>query len=67
MKTLVLFDLDDTLVQSHKPHIESFHKAFITVYGVEASIEEIYSSGLTTQSVVEKTLELHDVGRDEVL
>jgi len=67
MKTLVLFDLDDTLVQSHFLHIESFYKAFVSVYGVEASIEEIYSSGLTTQAVVERTLELHKVSREEVL
>jgi phosphoglycolate phosphatase-like HAD superfamily hydrolase len=66
-KTLVLFDMDDTLVKSHAQHVLAFRKVFAQVYGVDASIEEIYASGLTTQAVIEKTLELHEISKEEVI
>jgi phosphoglycolate phosphatase-like HAD superfamily hydrolase len=67
IKTLVLFDLDDTLVAAHDIHVRAFRDAFAKVYGVDASIDEIYHAGLTVQSIIEKVLELHDVERDEAL
>jgi phosphoglycolate phosphatase-like HAD superfamily hydrolase len=67
MKTLVLFDLDDTLVGVHDIHVEAFRDAFLKVYGADASIDEIYHAGLTVQNIMERVLEEHGVYRDEVL
>ncbi len=63
MMKLVLFDVDGTLLRSEFAHRKVYHNMFREVYGIDARIEEIYSSGKTTQLIVEEILEKHGLGR----
>jgi phosphoglycolate phosphatase-like HAD superfamily hydrolase len=60
---LVLFDVDGTLLRSEFAHRKVYHSMFREVYGINARIEEIYSSGKTTQKIVEEVLEKHSIPR----
>ena len=58
MDKLVLFDIDQTLLEVSQSHILSFSLAFKKVYGVDTSIEVIRHQGMTDPLVIIETLKV---------
>ncbi len=56
MKTLVLFDIDKTLIDSSSAHREAFSQAFKKVYGIETTIDIINPHGMTDQQIIIEVL-----------
>lgn len=52
MDKIVLFDIDNTLLDESSTHVDSFSFAFRKVYGVDASIECINHHGMTDQQII---------------
>jgi phosphoglycolate phosphatase len=64
---LVLFDVDGTLVRAGDPgHREAFHRAFVEVYGVAASIDGIPLGGNLDRVIARLALERAGVAPDAV-
>jgi len=52
ISTLVLFDIDKTLIKSSKGHREAFSNAFREVYGVNTTIDIITPDEMTDQQII---------------
>jgi phosphoglycolate phosphatase-like HAD superfamily hydrolase len=62
-----LFDLDWTLLQGgNKAHVDSFAWALRTIYGVDASLNEVDTEGMTDAEILTSILELHGVTTEAV-
>ena len=55
---LVLFDIDQTLLEVSQSHILSFSLAFKKVFGVDAGIEVVAHQGMTDQQIVVDVLKM---------
>ncbi len=64
-KTLLLFDLDGTLLPNSRTHVKAFSVALKEVLGVDAELEEIQFSGLTDQLILLELARRHGVGERE--
>jgi phosphoglycolate phosphatase-like HAD superfamily hydrolase len=53
---LALFDIDGTLIESSKVHVHAFSRAFLKVYGVNASIDMIEHHGMTDPEIAREVL-----------
>jgi phosphoglycolate phosphatase len=53
---LLLFDIDQTLLQSSKGHHEAFKVGFRETYGIEASLDGYDHSGMTDRAIILETL-----------
>ncbi len=56
MTKLVLFDIDGTLLRSGGMHTEAYEHMFKAVYNVDASSNEVHSSGKTDRSILYEVL-----------
>lgn len=63
MDKLVLFDMDQTLIESSKGHDTAFSEAFRKVYGVDTTIDIINHHGMTDQQIITEVLKKN--GLDE--
>lgn len=66
MDTLVLFDIDKTLIKSSTGHKAAFSIAFKKVYGVDTNIDTIQHSGMTDQQIIYEVLKLNGLDDEKV-
>ncbi|MFH1294738.1 MAG: HAD family hydrolase [Candidatus Aenigmatarchaeota archaeon] len=68
MQTLVLFDIDGTLLEmtGNNCHFQAYRDAFRKVFGVGTSITWGELQGYTEQMVIHEALDREGVGRDEI-
>jgi len=52
MNTLILFDIDKTLVEGSAGHLLAFSDAFKNVYGIDTNIDIINHHGITDQQII---------------
>jgi beta-phosphoglucomutase-like phosphatase (HAD superfamily) len=52
MNRLLLFDIDQTLLETSQSHMDAFHSALKKVYGIKASLTEINHHGMTDQRII---------------
>ena len=64
---LVLFDIDQTLLEVSQSHILSFSLAFKKVFGVDAGIEVIAHQGMTDQQIVVDVLKMKGFGEKMIM
>jgi len=60
---LVFFDIDNTLIQSSRGHVEALLLAIAEVYGLEARIDVINHHGMTDQEIIIRILEKYGIDR----
>jgi phosphoglycolate phosphatase len=60
-KTLVLFDLDGTLLPDSETHAKAFSVALKGVLGIDARLNEIQFSGLTDRLILVELAKIHGV------
>jgi len=61
MNHLVLFDIDNTLVQSSSGHMQALLETIKDVYRIEANIGVINHHGMTDQEIITRILGKYDV------
>ena len=66
MDLLVVFDIDNTLIQSSSGHMEALLQSIGEVYGLEASIDVINHHGMTDQEIIIRILEKYEIGEAAV-
>jgi len=60
---LVFFDIDNTLIQSSRGHVEALLLSIAEVYGLEARIDVINHHGMTDQEIITRILEKYEIDR----
>ncbi len=66
MPRLILFDLDQTLVDAMEHHTIAYKKAFKEVYKVDAQLIEIKFAGKMVQNIIREIGELKGIHRNEL-
>ena len=66
MRKLVLFNIDGTLVETSKGHVESYSYAFKTVLGIDASLKMIQYHGKTDRQNLREVLLACGVSEDVI-
>ena len=66
LQSLVLFDVDGTLMEDSPTHKAAFSHAFREVYDVDADIDEIERHGMTDTSIILGVMKKRGLGEEEV-
>ncbi len=66
MNTLVLFDIDKTLIKSSSGHKLSFSDAFKKVFSVDTNIDIINHHGMTDQQIIIEVLKKNGVDEESI-
>jgi len=66
MGTLVLFDLDKTLLKSTQSHHKAFSEAFRKIYGVYANVDDISHQGMTDQQIIIEVLKKKGISEEDI-
>ncbi|MBI2128686.1 HAD hydrolase-like protein [Candidatus Woesearchaeota archaeon] len=66
MNRLVLFDIDETLLDISRGHISAFSEAFKKVYGIETSINIIRHPGMTDQQIILEVLKKNGLDKSTI-
>lgn len=67
MKGLILFDIDKTLIKSSNGHAAAFSEGFKKVYGIDAKIKLIVTSGMTDQQIIIEILKKKGLSESQIL
>lgn len=63
---LIIFDLDQTIIEMHKFHNKATEKTFKQVFGIKASLYEIDFAGKPIERVLEELAELKKINQYEI-
>ena len=66
MDILAFFDIDNTLIQSSKGHVEALLLSIAEVYGLDVSIEVINHHGMTDQEIIIRLLEEYGIDQAQI-
>ena len=66
MDILAFFDIDNTLIQSAKGHVEALLLSIAEVYGLDVSIEVINHHGMTDQEIIIRLLEEYGIDQAQI-
>ena len=61
MDIIVFFDIDNTLIQSSRGHMEALLRCIAEVYGIEVRIDVISHHGMTDQEIITRMLEKYEI------
>jgi phosphoglycolate phosphatase-like HAD superfamily hydrolase len=67
MDTLILFDIDGTLVKGSKGHAAAFVAGFKQVYDVDTDISVIRASGMTDQEIIIAVLKKNGLSEERII
>jgi phosphoglycolate phosphatase-like HAD superfamily hydrolase len=63
MPGILLFDIDNTLLQGSKSHRQAFHEALNRVYGIHGDVESINPHGKTDRQIIAEVLARNGVDK----
>ena len=58
---LAFFDIDNTLIQSSRGHMEAFLLSIAKVYGLKVRVDVIKHHGMTDQQIITRILEKYEI------